>query len=1322
MAELLRTFIAGRMNKDLDERLLPEGEYRDAVNVTIDTSEGSNIGAIQNAYGNVEIANIDQILNARQIPSTTAAEVIGAISYEPQNLLYWFVKADNFEGIFEYNQITNATVLVLGCQIPNANNVYLNFDKNHLITGVNYVTDGNGGGMLIWNDNLNPPRKINISRCKSYDVNDPRIDEDINLIVAPPLNAPYIALSTKTTSSSDPNNIEDKFVYFSYRYKYSDNEYSSMSPLSAVAFNPKTLQIDTETGDNKGMLNEFNQVELTFETGNQFVEEIQLLVWESRTLNVKIIETLNKEELNIPDNSEYSFFFMNNKTYAALPSDQVTRLFDNVPLKALAQEIIGSRLIMGNYTQFRDLLGYSTNELIDIDYTVKYIDEPITSVPKQTWRSDRDYEIGIAYLDDYGRMTTVLTTTNDNSDNGVSNSIYIPSSNSSTANSLVVSIKNEAPGWATGYRLFVKQSKTEYYNLFPITFFKKGNFRYFLINEADRDKIKVNGYIIFKSANNVATNSNKQFKVLELEQKAAGFITNAPEGLYFKIKADAVDTLLDTPSQITFAFQGSGRGPKNNSSGAQTPSVLQNGIFYIPPPVYYSATGDTTLINTGPGITIDQLASSSLSDIRISIEIVNSTTFRWTTDVAQNWWLANLPISTSPITLTSGDTNVVFSFDSSSGYNIGDKWIINVRGSGQFKGTPLPNGTGGYGIPDPVYNSTATPPGQYLAGYDPNIYGGHAAIKGPGEIFPGANISINILNDGAPVNGTSQNASSMSWVSDKYYKDIEEWFWQSGAYASFNQYTQNGSNVNASTVIFREAVDVTQSFSTFSFTSNVIEMNTASFDKWMLIRGFGQNSGSSRNEIKVEIKVSQTPSNSRLSAETVPLNDDTDIYYEMSRTYPIVNGNHIALWSYDKCVANGGNTYLVQNSNTQPHYFKQGQQVYVTASNIPAAFYTVVTTPSRYAIEIDYSAGTVNVGGGVSDNNIDKNQSGVLSQAVIKLNNPGNKNSDYNAYCYGNGVESNRILDGFNEPWLKYSLRASGVIENYEQQIKDASLTYSGLYRWDSSINRLNEFNLSTANFKNLDKGFGSVQKLYARTTDLVVLHQDKITSVLYGKNLLVDAVGGGSVASVPEVLGTQIALPYEFGISSNPESFAVWSDRMYFTDARRGVVLQMQGEEVLQISRMGLSDYFRDMMLDTPHFAKLGAYDPYNHTYVIASTARRNTPCDISINPNKGSFPYNTGGDINFLFSITGTTSWTVLLIDDGFGTNWVEIPPYCQNGVGSQDIYARIQNNTSLTLRSLTVRVSYCNQYVDYKLTQGRGPKTDFNIVTLGKNELKN
>ena len=52
MAELKRNFIGGAMNKDLDERLVPNGYYRDAQNVEIVTSEGSNVGSVQNILGN----------------------------------------------------------------------------------------------------------------------------------------------------------------------------------------------------------------------------------------------------------------------------------------------------------------------------------------------------------------------------------------------------------------------------------------------------------------------------------------------------------------------------------------------------------------------------------------------------------------------------------------------------------------------------------------------------------------------------------------------------------------------------------------------------------------------------------------------------------------------------------------------------------------------------------------------------------------------------------------------------------------------------------------------------------------------------------------------------------------------------------------------------------------------------------------------------------------------------------------------------------------------------------------------------------------------
>jgi hypothetical protein len=50
MSEIKKQFTGGKMNKDVDERLVPTGEYRDAMNIQVSTSEGSDVGTIQNVF------------------------------------------------------------------------------------------------------------------------------------------------------------------------------------------------------------------------------------------------------------------------------------------------------------------------------------------------------------------------------------------------------------------------------------------------------------------------------------------------------------------------------------------------------------------------------------------------------------------------------------------------------------------------------------------------------------------------------------------------------------------------------------------------------------------------------------------------------------------------------------------------------------------------------------------------------------------------------------------------------------------------------------------------------------------------------------------------------------------------------------------------------------------------------------------------------------------------------------------------------------------------------------------------------------------------
>ena len=502
MADLVKGFLQGSMNKDIDERLLPEGQYRDALNVNVYNQESASTGSVHNSLGNTIIADVS-IISGQPLEN---AKTIGAVTYEASNLIYWCVASDKFDGIYEYNSTTGSTARVVQSNKATPTTPSkLNFNKEYSITGINYIPGRNGNNYLYWTDNYNQPRRVNINRAKTYDIDDDRLDIDINVIMYPPLYAPaiYPYIDTDDLQSS---NMKEKFITVAYRWKNRDDQYSVLSPFSAVSFAPIKWYFDYGIGNNRSMTNKYNALKIVCESGDEFVKEIQIIIKDTRSPNANVVETISKEQLNILDNKSFTFDFKNNKTYAPLPIDQITRLFDNVPLLAKAQDIIGNRLSYGSYTQFRDITKCDGNDIM-INNTVSFIAENTASElsPKSTWRSDRDYEIGIIYGDEYGRTTTVVTSQD--------NSIYIPPVNAVTANKLKLQINNTAPCWATNFRVVIKQSKLSYYTLFPIIFYADGTYRYILINGSDIDKVNVGDYVTIKSDTGGPTLKNKKFKI-----------------------------------------------------------------------------------------------------------------------------------------------------------------------------------------------------------------------------------------------------------------------------------------------------------------------------------------------------------------------------------------------------------------------------------------------------------------------------------------------------------------------------------------------------------------------------------------------------------------------------------------------------------------------------------------------------------------------------------------------------------------------------------------------------------------------------------------
>ena len=99
MAEIKNNFLQGKMNKDLDERIIPKGQYRDAMNIQITSSDEDDAGTVQNILGNSSVESIASI--------SSSCRCVGSIANPLTNRIYWFVKCSDRSAIVEYNEETD---------------------------------------------------------------------------------------------------------------------------------------------------------------------------------------------------------------------------------------------------------------------------------------------------------------------------------------------------------------------------------------------------------------------------------------------------------------------------------------------------------------------------------------------------------------------------------------------------------------------------------------------------------------------------------------------------------------------------------------------------------------------------------------------------------------------------------------------------------------------------------------------------------------------------------------------------------------------------------------------------------------------------------------------------------------------------------------------------------------------------------------------------------------------------------------------------------------------------------------------------------------
>ena len=1280
MAELIHTFTSGKMNKDLDERLVPNGEYRDALNLELASSDTSQVGTFQNIKGNLELRNkmynpktnaYNQWLNADYITALDTPVCVGAKADENSNDVYWFIASANTSVIAYYNSKTKLTEpLLVDTQ------GILNFSENYLITGINVIE-----GILIWTDNQTEPKKIFIEDWKNSTLNFVThsqiysrnfIEDDITVIKKYPLQPPVIAaysnrvidpatglpganIDTQTSASfyqtvagnivplpagselllewssitlpvynygdillltnasNDPLDIdavirvevtglssggsqnlayvsvlsvgfspegatllpitydvtleqkppffEMKFARFGYRYKYKNNEISAFSPFSNPVFIPGNFDYSPSQGYNLGMTNNVRQLSVSDFVPSSAdypdVIAVDILYKATNNQNVYVVDTFTNED---PEWDLNTFSIETEIITSVVNTNQILRPFDNVPRKAKAQEITANRLLFGNYTQNFNLLnsdgslfqnnlqGFSTSVAVGLptleDSDAVNIEGKIVA---PSVKSIRTYQIGIAYMDNYGRTTPVFTSK--------AASIIVPKTQAPQSTKLNVNLTGNdfnatlIPYYEQGkqfpyFKYYVKETSREYYNLALDRFYdaEDGNL-WLSFPSAERNKVDEETFLILKKEHDSSEPVVEQarYKIIAIENEAP---------TYLKETKISLGSMLTEFTQAGFPIQGAikvevddaefdaqfGAETRTESnlmlrvkSGASASNYYKISSFNLRD--LGSNNYNVVIIASepfGPDMNFTStepygyaLRNSGLQLELVRVESINKPEFtgRFFVKVFQDDLLRRKIASASNDAAASYIRRAL-------GYLY--KFVDEDRGTeGFWKGQWRDSN------PDAQGNRQRL----FISGLNT-----HCSLDtGQGIYNDGGAHKIDIAWAG----GYGNCGQGPQYGIRRFYPDL---WTQLNSSSSLFRFVNAGNGITD--------IDETRIYQVYNSSGPL-------------------NGGGNKLSTTYDCRVggcgdADGPGNSANQIAMWSLS-----FRELGTTNGGIQWNpisNVTQWQAND-PNNFANSYVgiefIELSGDDDSFSTANPAIFETEPKEAAELDIYWEVPKVYKTS-DYSGSTIT-------HSLDF----------------------FNCYSFGNGVESDRIRDDFNQPVIENGVKASATLdEPYNEEIRSSGVIFSQIFNSISGVNNLNQFIQAESITKDLNPEYGSIQKFHTRDTDLITLCENKSMKILAKKDILFNADGSTNLTSNAAVLGQTVPFQGEFGIATHPESFAEFGFRMYYTDATRGAVLRLSGDGLTDLSDYGMHSFFSDNLPINNKI--LGTWDPNKRNYNV--------------------------------------------------------------------------------------------------------------------------
>ena len=1181
MPEIKHHFRSGKMNKDLDERLVPNGEYRDAQNIEISTSEGDDVGTIQNVRGTTRIKGKTYNSSTQAITSNwdtvsfglTNAKCVGSLLNNDNDCIYWFITSDEADCIAEYDD----TKGIISPVLVDTQSI-LNFSTSNHITGINIIEN-----ILMWTDNLSEPKKIDIDVFKSgcaanftthttfHGVN--FVESDITVAKKAPISAPTLTMSTSTRggngTGTDPVIVSNSTAGL---FANADGTGKDAGITVTLNFSPQP----------NFLVGDIISLKATYEEA-QSLKNYEIKVRITALSNGS--QTATCKVQTIPVDLPYVAL-----VWEGLLSEEGV-LFE----KKFVRFAYRWKYTSGEYSTFSPFseLAFkpSTFEYLSSDgYNVGAINNlrQLTINVVDTKPADVE-EIDILYKESNNQLVYVVDTLKENTDGTFPTSYKLESE---IIGKVVESNQMIRP-WDNVPRKAKAQEVTANRLIFGnyLQQYNVPNMNLPVIEMAITQSPIVEVKEPELSVKSLRTYQAGVVYIDEYNRQTPVFTSSGASKQASKTYAETVNditlTLSNTPPDWATHFKYYIKEISNEyynlamdryylaedgnvwlSFPSSERNKIQEDMYLILKKQHDSDTFVSVkarykvldISNDAPDfikLIKKSVGAASCKAHSSNIPQIGSTTFKFLgPDPLTNPSFAAAFTSDGLIQIERNSQKTEKYEIVSGGYSgekDGDDYIYQVSLSEPLKEgeTMLANLADGNAIEIILFEEKFKRKPEFYGrffvkinrdgAFDTNIIETYPDVSAEFGISNSRSIYNNAVNTGP--NDGSQEASwydTMSAHSSRHItsannghpklgSNVMKIYWTAAPSGDPKRKHDKANTINSWLKSLSSAGTLFRlKGSTTNTTGEVYKVTGCEIDYQYRRTNRKRLSSTKRREYKItfEHHINQTPYEDSFSFGS----DKVD---EIQIVEKVIDGNNETITSDNPAIW-----------ETEPKEAIDMDLYYETGNTYPVSAHgTTHTVPFK------------------------------------------------NCYSYGNGVETNRIRDDFNAPQIDKGVKVSTVLaEQYKEERRKNGLIYSGIFNSTSGINRLNQFIQGEKITKDINPHYGSIQKLFARNTDLITFCEDKVIKILANKDALYNADGNPQLTSTNKVLGQAVPFVGDWGISKNPESFGAYAYRAYFVDKNRGAVLRLSRDGLTPISENGMRDFFKDELPQSTLI--LGSYD----------------------------------------------------------------------------------------------------------------------------------